>query len=320
MEAVSTTTPDSSINSALVAVVDTSIPNRKAIFRAPFSNTPGGNPSEIRRAKKSDIIAYWKKIFKGGNIVIVVAGDIPENAIQEIRKFWSLVPRGKKIFYPSRVLLKKKRKRITFGFLPQKRIFVSIKIPVFNWRFYKKFVSHLISFAFAGATTSTLDKAFRHLTINKSLGASIFEFQKTAYLGISFYSPREKLMPVLITLMKSWLKFCEEGPSGKILKSVKSIARRLYKETIASSSLTAQMILYEKMYTLSGKQELLPEHRLELMLRVTKDEIREAAKAFAEVRDWSVVLVGNLRENPIKLFWEKISKSNIKNKNGSYRD
>lgn len=274
-----------------------------AMFISPFSNPTVGKKEEVIAIKENDITAYWEKIRKAGNIKIVIAGDISESDLEKIKAAWTVIPGGE-FSYSQESFLKIKRQKTTIGFLAQKKIFVNVIIPVLNWQFYDKFASIIISSAFAGATNSVLDGAFKKLKGVKNLGAGIFEFQKTAYLTISFYSPPDKSNQALTVLAKLWLGCCKEAPPKNTLISIKKIAKQLYGETIASASLTAQMILYEKMYAVPGKQILLPERQLELIFNVTQDEIPPAIKAFASIQDWSIVLVGAVRDDPIKPFWK----------------
>ena len=249
-----------------------------------------GTRETVRGIKREEVVSYKNRHYRGGSIVVAVAGDIdPRPANKKISKIFSQISPGA-TRRGELVKLSGKASRARFIEKDLDQTHLALAFDGYDMFDERRYALNVLSVILGGNSSSRL-----FMEIREKLGLAYYVYAynnyytDSGYLGIHAGIPHEKREDVIKKIMAILKSVKEKGVSQNELKEAKGYLRgqiSLHLETTddIASYLASQELFYKKIIT--------PEETIKRIEKVTNRDILKVAKDVLNPRGGSVVAIG----------------------------
>ncbi|MFA6421895.1 MAG: pitrilysin family protein [Candidatus Buchananbacteria bacterium] len=253
----------------------------------------GGSRETVKGISRDDLYKYYRQMYTANNAVICVAGNFNSSNIAEVKKTFSLLPKG-----PKHKFVKfnsdQKKPRIKVNFKETEQAQMCLGFPGYSYGDKNNIALQVLSVILGGNMSSRLFLSVREREgLAYYIHASVNNFEDTGAMYVQAGLDKSRIYDA-IKLIKSELKNVAKTIKADEIKRAKDyIAGRIAIDLEDTSSLSQWYAFQELMIN----KIATPDERMKAISEVTADDLSRVAKDILNFKRMNIAVIGPYRDD-----------------------
>lgn len=272
----------------------------EVMYMNPLGRDIAGTEKHVLSYLRSDVLAYKNKYYDPSNMTIVVAGAIRSNTKEFINKYFE---KKKSIFETKNNYKKykfgssKKKNRIAIQHKKTDQAQLMLGFPAFKYEDTRQHTLSVLNTILGGSMSSRLFIKIRErLGLAYTVRSGSEKFADTGYSFVKAGLEAKNINKAIEAIRSEIEKIKTSGVTARELADAKTHIRGGLTLSLENSSSVAnwfatQILFFKKIQT--------PEDKLQMIEKVTRDEVQKLAQDIFDFNEMRIGIIGDVKKEDI---------------------
>lgn len=273
----------------------------EVLFAGPMGRDIGGTVKHVQGYKRDDVLAYRDKYYGPNNMIVVIAGKIPED-IQTLLATYigseKARPLPKQKFKPTVLASGKKQDRLRVEHKDTEQAQLMLAWPAFPYGDKRNAALSVLNTILGGSMSSRLFiKVRERLGLAYTVRSGAEQYKDTGYAYVRAGLEPKNVNKAIEVITKEAVKLVSKEVTKRELSDAKTHIRGALTLSMEDSSAITNWyakgaLFYDKLYSV--------EEKLALIDVVTAADVQKVAKQIFKPNQMRVAIVGNVEAKSVK--------------------